>query len=353
MKIITIIGARPQFIKSSIVSKAIKKNSELEEILIHTGQHFDTNMSKIFFEQFQMQEPLYNLNINNKSHGEMTGLMLYEIEKILKIEKPQGLLVYGDTNSTLAGSLAAVKLNIPIFHVEAGLRSYNRLMPEETNRVLTDHVSSLLFCPTENAVNILKKEGIKDGVIYSGDVMYDLFINQRNNIINNKKPFVLATIHRPTNTDNPEILNDIIEAFEEINSTIKVILPLHPRTKKRIKELGVSTKFKTIPPLSYKEMINHLINAELVITDSGGLQKEAFFSKTKCITIRTETEWVELIDSGVNMLCNSSKKDICKAFNKMLLKKCDFSPKFYGKGEAAIKIVKNISTFFDNTIIQN
>ena len=353
MKIVTILGARPQFIKSSIVSKAIKKFSELEEISIHTGQHFDENMSNIFFEQFQMPKPLYNLNINKNNHGEMTGLMLDEIEKILIKENPQGVLVYGDTNSTLAGSLAAVKLNIPIFHVEAGLRSYNRSMPEEINRILTDHISSLLFCPTENAVKILKKEGIENGVIYSGDVMYDLFINQSSNKSLYNNPFVLATIHRPSNTDNPKVLNEIIEGLEEINSKIKVILPLHPRTKKKIKELDLSSSFTIIPPLGYKEMINYLINAELVITDSGGLQKEAFFSKTKCITVRSETEWVELIDSGANILCESSKKAICDAFNKMTLKKCDFSPKFYGKGKAAIKIVKSISSFFDTTKFQN
>ena len=342
MKIITILGARPQFIKSSIVSKAIEKFNEFEEIIIHTGQHFDANMSNVFFEEFQMKDPLYNLNINKKNHGEMTGLMLNKIEKILIKEKPHGVMVYGDTNSTLAGSLAAVKLDIPIFHVEAGLRSYNRSMPEEINRILTDHLSSLLFCPTENAVNTLKKEGIEDGVIYSGDVMYDLFINQKSKININKNPFILATIHRPSNTDNPKVLKEVIQGLEEINSKTKVILPVHPRTKKKIKELNLKTNFLIIPPLGYKEMINYLINAELVITDSGGLQKEAFFSKTKCITVRSETEWVELIDSGSNILCKSSKKSISNAFNKMVLKKCDFSPKFYGKGKAAIKIVKSI-----------
>ena len=283
MKIVTILGARPQFIKSSIVSKAIKKFSELEEISIHTGQHFDENMSNIFFEQFQMPKPLYNLNINKNNHGEMTGLMLDEIEKILIKENPQGVLVYGDTNSTLAGSLAAVKLNIPIFHVEAGLRSYNRSMPEEINRILTDHISSLLFCPTENAVKILKKEGIENGVIYSGDVMYDLFINQSSNKSLYNNPFVLATIHRPSNTDNPKVLNEIIEGLEEINSKIKVILPLHPRTKKKIKELDLSTSFTIIPPLGYKEMINYLINAELVITDSGAYKKKLFFQKLNAL----------------------------------------------------------------------
>ena len=353
MKIATILGARPQFIKSSIVSKAIKEFSELEEILIHTGQHFDANMSNIFFDQFQMQKPLYNLNINKKNHGKMTGLMLEKIEKILIKEKPQGVLVYGDTNSTLAGSLAAVKLGIPIFHVEAGLRSYNHSMPEEINRILTDRISSLLFCPTENAVKTLKKEGLKDGVILSGDVMYDLFINQSRNITFDKKPFVLATIHRPSNTDNPKVLNEIIEGLEEINSKIKVIIPLHPRTKKKINELNLKTNLSIIPPLGYKEMISYIINAKVVITDSGGLQKEAFFSKTKCITVRSETEWVELIDLGVNILCDSSKKSISYAFNKMILKECDFSPKFYGKGKAAIKIVKSISSFLNNTKVQN
>ncbi len=348
MKIVTILGARPQFIKSSIVSKAINKNSKIEEVIIHTGQHFDDNMSSLFFNQLEMPKPKYNLNINNMSHAKMTGVMLEKIETILIKEQPQGVLVYGDTNSTLAGSLAAAKLNLPVFHVEAGLRSYNRLMPEEINRLLTDQISSLLFCPTENAVNILKKEGINKGVIHSGDVMYDLFISSNKNIVKNNDSFILATIHRPANTENPIVLESIIKGLEKINAEKKVVIPLHPRTKQKLKKFGITTNLKIIKPVGYLEMMNHLKNAQLVITDSGGLQKEAYFSKTKCITVRSETEWVELIDQGVNTLCDPTIESMWIAYNKMIIKKCDFSPYFYGDGRASAKIVKSIFSYLDH-----
>jgi UDP-GlcNAc3NAcA epimerase len=345
VKIATILGARPQFIKAAAVSKIIKKNNKIDEIIIHTGQHYDNNMSRIFFNELEISDPDYNLNINHMSHGKMTGLMLSEIEKILINENPKGVLVYGDTNSTLAGSLAADKLNIPVFHIEAGLRSYNRLMPEETNRILTDHISTLLFCPTRNSINLLAKEGIVDGVHNYGDVMYDLFqssINDNNQIDQINSPFILATIHRPVNTENPKNLKSIFLALESINKKINVIFPIHPRTEKKLKEYKINPNFKIIPPLSYKNMLEYLISADLVITDSGGVQKESYFSKTKCITIRSETEWTELIDIGANILCKASKESILDAYNKMRKSNCDFTKKLYGNGNAALKIVEKI-----------
>ena len=345
MKLITIIGARPQFIKSSIVSKSIFQIKGIDETIIHTGQHFDRNMSDIFFDELQITKPKYNLNINQMNHGEMTGKMMIEIEKILKIENPDGILVYGDTNSTLAGSICAAKLNIPIFHIEAGLRSYNRSMPEEINRILTDHLSSLLFCPTLNAFNTLKKEGITSGVLFSGDVMYDLFLNNRKKTTNIDYSYVIATIHRPVNTDNPKILNSIIKSLEKINKSKKVIFPAHPRTIKKMKDYGITTNIEIISPLNYFEMINYLLQADIVITDSGGLQKESFFAKTKCLTIRNETEWIELVDAGVNILCKPYQNEIFEAYNKLSSNECDFNLNLYGDGNAASKIVKAIIEF--------
>lgn len=345
MKLITIIGARPQFIKSSIVSKSIAQIKDLDEIIIHTGQHFDRIMSDIFFDELQISKPKYNLNINQMNHGEMTAKMMIEIEKILIIENPDGILVYGDTNSTLAGSLCAAKLNIPIFHVEAGLRSYNRSMPEEINRILTDHLSSLLFCPTQNSFNILKKEGITNGVLLSGDVMYDLFLKYRKKNNNIDYPYVIATIHRPVNTDNPKKLSSIIKSLEKINKLKKVIFSAHPRTRKKMEDYGISTNIKIISPLKYFEMINYLSQADIVITDSGGLQKESFFAKTKCLTIRNETEWVELVDAGVNILCKPTQNEIIEAYKKLSNSECDFNLNFYGDGNAASKIVKAIIEF--------
>ena len=345
MKIVTVLGARPQFIKASIVSKLIKKTNGLEEVIVHTGQHFDNNMSKIFFDELKIPKPNYFLNINQLKHGEMTGQMLAEIEKILIKESPDGILVYGDTNTTLAGSLAASKLYIPVFHIEAGLRSYNRSMPEEINRVLTDHVSSLLFCPTYNAVNNLAKEGINNGVVHSGDVMFDLFISSINNVKKIKDTFVLASIHRPTNTDNADNLNSIIKGLEKINVETKVIMPMHPRTKKNLENFRIKPNFKMIPPLSYIDMLKFLSNSKLIITDSGGVQKEAFFSKKKCITLRAETEWTELIEAGVNILCGIKDDEILTAYNKMCLKTCDFSQNLYGDGRAADKIIQTMVKF--------
>ena len=345
MKLITVIGARPQFIKASIVSKSIDLVEDIDEIVIHTGQHFDKKMSDVFFEELEMPIPKYNLNINQMNHGEMTGKMLFEVEKILIKEEPDGVLVYGDTNSTLAASLSAVKLNIPIFHVEAGLRSFNRSMPEEINRILTDHISSLLFCPTKNAVTILKSEGIENGVLFSGDVMYDLFILNSKNIEKIIDPFILVTIHRPINTDSPSSLRAILKSLEKINKTKKVVFPAHPRTIKKIKDFGITTKLNLVEPFNYHEMINHLCEADMIITDSGGVQKESFFAKTKCLTIREETEWVELVDAGVNILCSPSENEILKSYEKLSKKECNFNLNLYGDGKAASKIVSSILEF--------
>ena len=345
MKIITILGARPQFIKAAVVSKILNDNKYINEVIIHTGQHYDKNMSDVFFDELKIRKPDYYLNINRMNHGEMTGLMLSKIEKILINEKPDAILVYGDTNSTLAGSLAAVKLNIPIFHVESGMRSNNKSMPEEINRILTDHISSRLFCSSKKSIGILAKEGIRDGVIFTGDVMYDLFLSYKkvNHYID--EPFVLATIHRPSNTDNPKILKSIFRGLEKINKNTKIILSVHPRTEKKIKNYGIEPKISLIPPLNYKQMIDKIINAALIITDSGGLQKEAYYGQTKCITVRKETEWVELIENGSNILCDHTEEAIFNSYKIMQKRKCDFTAEFYGNGKAGEKIVKSILEF--------
>ena len=351
MKIITVLGARPQFIKAAMVSEKLTGIDSFSEVIIHTGQHFDQNMSDIFFNEMGLPKPDYNLNINQMSHGQMTAKMMEKIEPILMDEKPNGVLVYGDTNSTLAGSLTAAKLHIPVFHVEAGLRSYNRAMPEEINRVLTDHLSSLLFCPTENAVNILAKEGIQKGVKNCGDVMFDAFLKFKEQIENGENetpevdsPYVLTTIHRPENTDNNNNLISIFKELNKINEKIRVVLPLHPRTKNKLEELRIKTKVELISPVGYLSMISLLNSAEMVITDSGGLQKEAFFAKKKCITVRNETEWTELIDIGVNRL--SAPAELNGVFEGMRANECDFSKKLYGNGNAGKIIVDSMVEYF-------
>jgi len=345
MKIVTIVGARPQFIKVALISNELRSGRGFNEILIHTGQHFDGNMSDEFFAELNIPPPDYHLNINQMNHGEMTGTMLAEIEKILLSEKSDGVLVYGDTNSTLAGSLAAAKLNIPIFHVESGLRSFNRSMPEEINRVVTDHVSSLLFCPTRHAIRMLENEGITRGVIFSGDIMFDLFKKSQNGKPTTKSSQVLATIHRPSNTDDLETLASIIKGLERIHQETKVVLPVHPRTEKKLNEFGITPAVNMVSPFSYNEMVAHLLSSEMVITDSGGVQKEAFFAKTKCITVRPETEWVELIDAGVNHLCESNADAIWDTYNMMSNKQCDFTPQLYGDGNSAKIIVDEIQKY--------
>lgn len=356
MKIITVVGARPQFIKAATVSRAIlvhnKTNPQnlIKELIIHTGQHYDANMSDVFFEEMDIPKPTYTLGIGGSSHGAMTGQQLEKIESILIKEQPNYLLVYGDTNSTLAGSLAAAKLHIPVIHVEAGLRSFNMKMPEEINRILTDQISNVLFCPTQTAVDNLHNEGFKDKnckIINVGDVMYDaaLYYSEKS-----KKPktldidsrFVLVTIHRADNTDQQERLTNIVNALNQINKNIPVICPLHPRTMKHILNLEVKPRFLIINPVSYFEMIWLLKNCSLVITDSGGLQKEAYFFKKYCITMREQTEWVELVNEKVNYLVGNDTELMLEKVLKILNreKKINiWSKQLYGKANAAQKIV--------------
>lgn len=351
-KIITIIGARPQFIKAAMVSKALSK--DIEEIIVHTGQHYDKNMSDIFFEQLEIPKPKYNLGIGSGSHGVQTGEMLIKIEEVLLQEKPDYVMVYGDTNSTLAGALAASKLLIPVIHVEAGLRSYNRAMPEEQNRVLTDHISSVLICPTQTAVDNLKKEGITENVYLTGDVMCDSVIyysnlaEKRINLSNIEliplyerkevSEWYLATIHRQENTMDDKNLANILEVFEKLDKM--VIFPVHPRIKKMVNELNEKNKYKNIyfvEPVDYLTMLYLTKNACKVVTDSGGLQKECYILNTPCITIRDQTEWIETLKNGYNIL---SKPEVNELYEKIMNAKIIDSNKihYYGDGHAADEI---------------
>ena len=353
MKIITIIGARPQFIKAAAVSREIAKHDDLQEIIIHTGQHFDPNMSDIFFDQMKIPKPDYNLAINCLSHGAMTGRMMEEIEKILLQEKPDWVLVYGDTNSTIAGSLAAKKLHIKVAHVEAGLRSFNMNMPEEVNRILTDRISNILFCPTETAIKNLKKEGydnIDTKIVNCGDVMLDaaLFYADMS-----QKPtfdipdkFILSTVHRAENTDDPERLKNIFSALSEIAKTIAVVLPLHPRTRKILahSEIDVSN-LNIIDPVGYLEMVDLLKNCEMVMTDSGGLQKEAYFFQKLCLTLRDETEWVELVQNGFNQLVGADYQKTLSGFEAFYKKQIEFGKQLYGDGSASAQIIAEIKKY--------
>lgn len=362
MKIVTIVGARPQFIKAEVVSRAIasiNKNVHdsycINEVIIHTGQHYDYKMSQVFFDELDISQPDYNLNIGSGSHSEMTGDMLKELGYVLEYEKPDCVLVYGDTNSTLSGALAAVKLQIPVVHVEAGLRSFNRNMPEEINRVLTDHISKVLFCPTKQSIYNLSREGIgKDNkyqyAILVGDVMYDAILHYLHKIVkpSTNAPYVVASIHRAENTDDLTRLSNILAALEHSPAT--VLLPLHPRTKKIIKRYGlkVSSNVEVTEPFSYLTMIGHLKNCSFVITDSGGLQKEAFFLEKKCITVRKETEWTELVEHDVNRIVGSNKKAIQNEF-EWALQPFPKTPKLYGNGDAGQLITSYIIDIFNNS----
>ena len=349
MKIVTILGARPQFIKAGIVSREIAKQSEIKEIIVHTGQHYDVNMSDVFFDEMKIPKPHYHLNINGLSHGAMTGQMLEKIEEVLLKEKPDQVLVYGDTNSTLAGALAASKLHIKIAHIEAGLRSFNMQMPEEVNRILTDRVSTVLFCPTDAAVKNLKKEGYPftyDQLIANvGDVMQDSAIFYTDLAIKPSVPlsekFILCTVHRAENTDDKKRLQNIFEALDEIGKEVQVVLPLHPRTKKIINHLKFNTKNLTIiDPVGYLEMVYLIKHTDLVITDSGGLQKEAYFFEKQCITLRDETEWTELIECGVNTLVGADKNKIFEAYRDGAKSNFHHSTlNLYGNGMASKQIV--------------
>lgn len=352
-KIITIIGARPQFIKASVVSKALAVAKTFQEIIIHTGQHFDKNMSDVFFNDLGIPKPHFQLNINGSSHGKMTGEMLIAIEAILLQEKPDAVMVYGDTNSTLAGALAAAKLHIPVIHIEAGLRSFNMAMPEEINRILTDQISSILFCPTSVAVANLHNENFHNKsckVFNVGDVMQDsalLFQKLAKKPLNESflnHQYILATLHRAENTDDLDRLNNIIKALNHIHNTIMpVVLPLHPRTRNIIKQHNIKLDIHTIDPVGYLEMIWLLENSSLVVTDSGGVQKEAFFFSKPCVTTREQTEWVELIENNVNILAGANFDKIIDAVKIMLGQKISDPTQLYGGGKASYNIAKHLS----------
>jgi len=361
MKIVTVIGARPQFVKAAVVSRAIAEYNQsssslkIQELIVHTGQHFDDNMSSVFFEQMNIPRPHYNLEINSLSHGAMTGKMLSKIEEVLFEEKPDWVLVYGDTNSTIAGALAAKKLHIKVAHVEAGLRSFNMRMPEEINRILTDRISDILFCPTQTAIDNLRNEGydtIDIKQVQCGDVMYDAALFYSNRAIRPKlikegTDFILSTIHRQENTDDKDKLTSIFSALKEIAQEQKVVLPLHPRTIKKLKNFGIQPdeNIHILEPVGYFEMIWLLTKCSGVITDSGGLQKEAFFFKKPCITVRDETEWVELIQHKVNFLTGSDKAKILDTYNHVKTTSLDFERDLYGDGNSGLKIIQSLANF--------
>jgi UDP-N-acetylglucosamine 2-epimerase len=375
MKLITIVGARPQFIKASAIIRAIqefnKREKRIREILVHTGQHYDYLMNKVFFEELKLPEPDYHLGVGSGSHARQTGMMLERIEAVLEKEKPHVVMVYGDTNSTLAGALAAAKLNIPVAHVEAGLRSYNRTMPEEINRLLTDHLSTILFCPTDQSIRNLLKEGIKDskGVVVKkvGDVMYDSIlyyskiaeenstilhdlslVNPQSTIPN--RQYYLATLHRAENTDSLKRLISILKALNKIGRNTPIILPIHPRTKKVIKIYRLFSRFKDIKfvdPVSYLDMLKLEKNAKAILTDSGGIQKEAYWFGVPCFTLREETEWVETIKQGWNKLVGSEEKEIVEAVSQFKGKSLpEKRPSLFGDGKAGEAIVRLLKKQF-------
>lgn len=358
MKILTVIGARPQFIKASAVTRAIQNwnhnqpDEGITEILVHTGQHFDENMSQVFFTELGLPAPDYNLNINGGTHGQMTGRMIEGLENILLETRPDAVLVYGDTNSTLAATVAAVKLSIPIAHVEAGLRSYNMDMPEEVNRILTDRVSSLLFCPTTQAITNLEKEGITDGVMNTGDVMYDVALsclelsNQKSSFLKRHgltdKEFILVTCHRQESTDSKFNLQNIADALNALALNHIIVLPLHPRTAKMLAahQITLSERIMTIEPIPFLDMLQAEKHARMIITDSGGVQKEAYFYGVPCVTMREETEWTETVDAGWNRLAGTNAERIVHAAESLLnAANLPAQPPLYGDGKAAEKIV--------------
>lgn len=345
MKVVSVVGARPQFIKSAPVSRELRKNSE--EILVHTGQHYDRELSETFFDELHLPEPDYNLGVGSGPHGLQTAGMLKGIEDVLLKTSPDGVLVYGDTNSTLAGALAASKLRIPLAHVEAGLRSYNKAMPEEINRIVADHCSNLLFCPTQTAVSNLKRENITNGVYLVGDVMYDallynIYLAGKTEILSQlqvePKKYLLATLHRQSNTDDPDTLKKIVESFSQIHRTI--VFPTHPRTRKALHTYGISLgeNICVLNPVGYLEFLNLECQAEAILTDSGGVQKEAYLLQVPCITLREETEWIETVEDGWNVLVGSNTDFIVKMAHEFRPNKKQ--RQLFGDGTAAQKIVE-------------
>ena len=365
MKLLTILGARPQFVKAAVMSRAISRQKEsFSEVIVHTGQHYDENMSQIFFDELDIPQPNYFLKTGGGSHAEMTAKMLVELEGIMQKEKPDVVLVYGDTNTTLSGALAAVKIHIPVVHVEAGLRSYNKRMPEEVNRVLCDHCSTLLFTPTNEGKQNLLKEGVTESSIaVVGDIMYDAVLyyakkaQEKSSILAQleleNKSFVLATCHRQENTDVEDRLENILEALAEIAKEETVVLPLHPRTKKCLEQKGLDKKYQNairfIPPVSYFDMLALESSAKLVITDSGGVQKEAYFFQAPCLILRDESEWTELIEAGYATLVGANKSNILEAYQDMSAQKIQWRDSIYGDGSCAEKILECLSKTFAKT----
>lgn len=358
-KILTVLGARPQFIKASVVSSAICRSPGLREVVVHTGQHFDANMSDVFFAELAMRKPDYFLNINGGSHGAMTGRMLMEVESVLQLEQPDAVIVYGDTNSTLAGALAATKLHIPVAHIEAGLRSFNMAMPEEINRVLTDRVSRWLFTPTNAATKHLAREGFaEDQIIPVGDVMYDVALHHGARVQADtglmaqlrlkEKGYVLATVHRAENTEHPARLITIVDALLMIAQEIPVVWPLHPRTRSVLQQTGklgeLASVIQLIDPVGYLDMVQLEKFAALIATDSGGVQKEAFFYRVPCVTLRNETEWVELVDAGWNRLAPPTSSENLAQTLKAALGHQGDEVQPYGDGTSAHRIVKKIAS---------
>lgn len=357
-KIVTVIGARPQFIKASVVSHAIANTSNLNEVVVHTGQHFDANMSDVFFAELGMAKPAHFLDIHGGNHGEMTGRMLSEVERVLIAEKPDAVIVYGDTNSTLAGALAAAKLHIPVAHIEAGLRSFNMAMPEEINRILTDRISRWLFTPSSTAAAHLRREGFAaEQIIPVGDVMFDVALHHGARVTANggllgqlglaAKGYVLATIHRAENTDHPRRLSAIVDALEATSKALPVVWPLHPRTRGMLQKSGrlasLAQRMTLIDPVGYIDMVQLEKYAALIATDSGGVQKEAFFYKVPCITLRDETEWLELVDAGWNRLASPVSAQQLACAIKTALGTVGQDVKPYGDGEAARKIAQRLA----------
>jgi len=358
-KILTVLGARPQFIKASVVSAAIAQTDGLEEVVVHTGQHFDANMSDVFFQELGMEKPKYQLDIHGGSHGDMTGRMLIAVERVILEEKPDIVLVYGDTNSTLAGALAAVKLHVPVAHVEAGLRSFNMRMPEEVNRILTDRISRWLFTPTDTATGNLLREGVAaEQITQVGDVMYDVALHHGARVSESggvferlglaPSSYILATIHRAENTDDPQRLTAIVDALSAASRQHPVVWPLHPRTRNILARLGLMERAQAalhlIDPVGYLDMVQLEKYALLIATDSGGVQKEAFFHRVPCVTLRDETEWTELVDAGWNRLADArSEESLGKAIAAAIAARPeDIQP--YGTGNAADAIVAALKT---------
>lgn len=358
MKLLTVVGARPQFVKAAVLSRAIRAFNEpggeghkIHEVLVHTGQHYDDTMSAVFFRELNMPEPAYNLGIGSGLHGQQTGRMLEAIEAVLQREQPDWVLVYGDTNSTLAGALAASKLGLPIAHVEAGLRSYNRSMPEEINRVVTDHLSSLLFCPTDRAVKNLSCEGVERGVHRVGDVMFDSLqyyltrVDRRGELLARlgvqQGTYALVTVHRAETTDRLEYLSGIVDAMGQLS--LPVVWPLHPRTKTALERIGFTRlpdKVRAIPPVSYLEMLALERDAQVIVTDSGGVQKEAFWLGVPCVTLRRETEWEETVEAGWNCLAGTDPERIVAAVQGFFAERPTQTGIHFGDGHAAERILE-------------